>query len=660
VRQVLATLAALGVLGTALFLGWQWLEEGTAEEPEPRAAAAATVEAYLEAWEAGDHVAMALLVRDPPDGFARTHAQLVEALEPDRIELRAGEVVEVVEGRATAPVTIRLLGEELGGEVTWDVEVVLERSRGEWSIVWDHTAVHPDLAPGLVFDTETEPVDRSPILAADGTVLAGTGQLVTFGFEPTAVTDPEAVVEVFEDALPGSGATAERLLGRDDLVDGWFYPVVTVSAERAELAAPTLRRASGVLRRTQEGRAMYADDFALHVVGRVAEATAEQLEELGEPYTAGDHVGQFGLERHFEGDLIGSDLVRIVLRDGPTGGVRHVVSEHQADPSGPVRTTIDVTVQQAIENTLVTVGLPAAIVAVDAETGAILGSASRPLSGYNRAFEGRYPPGSTFKIVTLEALLADGASANDEVECPGQTLVGGLAIRNAGDRDLGTVDLLTAFAESCNTTFARLGAELGADELAAAAERFGFGAEPLSPLAAFGGSFPAPQDTAELGAAAFGQARVEVSPLHLAAVAAAARSGVWHQPYLLADDGPGESRPLSVGVLDLLRTMMRAVVAEGTGTAAEVTGTSFEVHGKTGTAQGPGGVEHAWFAGSWGDVGFAVLVEEGGAGGEVAAPIAARFVDELAGLVEGRPQPTDDDPADEDDGPDEEGDGGDG
>ncbi len=634
-RQAVATLMALAVVGVAVFLGWNLLQDALEGEDEPGSDPAATLTAYLEAWEAGDHVAMALLVRDPPERFSAMHAQLREALAPDRLELSAGELAHPVDGRAVAPVTVTLFGDELGGEVSWEVEVELLRDRGEWAVVWTPQAIHPDLASGLVFDLEDEPVERAPILAADGTQLAGQGDLVTFGFEPTAVDDVDAVVEAFEEALPGSGATAERLLGRDDLVDGWFYPVITVSADRADRAGPILRTASGILRRTQEGRALYADNFALHVVGRVAEATAEQLEELGEPYQAGDHVGQFGLERHFEADLVGSDLVRIVLRDGVGGPVRRTISEHQADPSGPIQTTLDVEVQTAIENALLTVERPTGVVVVDAGSGAIRGSASRPLGGFNRAFEGRYPPGSTFKIVTAEALLAAGMALDDQVECPGQVTVGGLSIRNSGDRALGTISLLDSFAESCNTTFAPLGADLGAEELTAAAERFGFGVEPMVPLTASGGSFPDPTDRAEVGAAAFGQARVETSPLHLATVAAAARTGVWHQPYLLTDDGPGESRQLADGVLDALRQMMRAVVAQGTGTAAEVAGTGSDVHGKTGTAQAQGGVEHAWFAGSWGDYGFAVLVEEGGSGGAVAAPIAARLVDELAVVLEG-------------------------
>jgi cell division protein FtsI/penicillin-binding protein 2 len=660
VRDLLLGVVALAALAGVAYGGWWVLTESDLLGGSGREAAAPddTLEAYVDAWERGDHEAMAELVRTPPEDFVAVHQQLVEGLEVERLSVEPGEATtgdpdEGQSGRARAPLTVTVLlpGER---EVTWDTEVELLRERGAWGVAWTHAVIHPELRSGLVFDREVAAVDRAPILASDGTVLAGSGERVTFGFEPTAVSDPDAFAEAFEEAIPGSGATAERLLSRSDLVDGWFYEVVTVSAARADEASPILREVSGVLRRTGEGRTLLAEGFAQHVVGRVDEATAEQLEQLGPPYEAGDEVGQFGLEQVFETELIGGEEVVVSLRDGVDGPVRHVLDEHSTGAE-PIETTLDVRVQQAIENALVGIERPSAVVVVDAADGAIRGSASRPLSGYNRAFNGRYPPGSTFKVVTAEALLAAGASPNEEVECPGEAIVGGLRITNAGGLALGTTTLQQAFADSCNTTFARLAADrLGGGELGDAARRFGFGVEPDLPLPTFGGSFPDPADTAELGAAAFGQARVEASPVHLASVAAAAADGTWRQPYLLVEDAQGEAIQLSVGALEDLRTMMRAVVTDGSGTAADVDGE--EVRGKTGTAQAEGGaVEHAWFLGSWGGYGFAILVEDGGSGGEVAAPIAGRLVAELAALLEDGAEDSDGD-EDSDDGADSDGD----
>ena len=637
-RDIVAVIVGLAFVAAVGVGGWWWLSDTLDPDEDPGSDLGATVDAYLDAWAAGDHIEMAVLVREPPEDFSRRHQQLRDGLEPTTMTLEAGDITEEVDGRATVPVTVTLELPVIADPVSWDIELRLLREGGEWGVEWSLSTIHPEMQPTWQFGTETENVERSPILAADGTELAGSGTRVTFGFQPAGVDDPQDVVDAFEEAFPGAGARAQREFDRGNLNPDWFYPVITVSEPRADEVSSTLRQANGILRQSSSGRTLLDDGFAAHVIGVVAEATAEQLEELGEPYEPGDEVGQYGLERLFEDSLIGSEVVRIGLREGDDGPLRVVIGEGQEDPSRPIETTIDVAVQRAVENALVGITDPAAIVVVDATSGAIVGSASRPLSGFNRAFEGRYPPGSTFKVVTAEALLAGGAGPDDEVACPGSTVVGGLQVPNAGGKDLGTTTLHTAFAESCNTSFATLGAALGAQALAEAAERFGFGVDPVVPLPAFGGSFPEPGDAAETAAASFGQARVEASPLHLAAVAAAANNGTWRQPYLLADDGPGETRALATGTLDPLRAFMRATVTEGTGTAAAVDGQ--DVFGKTGTAQGTGDVEHAWFIGSWDDLGFAILVEEGGAGSEVAAPIAARLVEELVGLTTGAVDPT--------------------
>jgi cell division protein FtsI/penicillin-binding protein 2 len=650
-RDVMAVLVGLVVLGVVGYGGWWWLSEtlegDEAAPAEPGGDALATGLAFLDAWERGAHDELATYVIQPAaEDLAERHDQLIDAFEPRTLVLTPGALVEDVDGRARLPVAVAVELAELSEPIRWEVELRLLRRQGVWAVDWTLSSLHPELRPTWRFGRESEELDRAPILAVDGTPLAGSGVLVTFGFEPSAVEDADAVVAAFAEAIPGSEARAERELARTDLVDGWFYPVATVSQSRAQDAAPILREASGILRQESDGRTRYEDEFARHIVGVVAEATAEQLDELGPPYEVGDEVGQFGLERRFERELVSGSIVRVGLRDGDEGPLRVVFAEQRAGGSRPVQTTIDVEVQAAVENALIAVGGPAAIVVVDGRDGAIAGSASRPLTGFNRALEGRYPPGSTFKVVTADALLASGASPDDPVTCPAEVTVGGLRVPNAGGIALGDTTLEGAFAASCNTTFAQLAAAAGAEALEAAATRFGFGVEPSLPLAAFGGSFPAPADTAEVAAAAFGQARVEVSPLHLASVAAATTTGVWREPFLLVGDGPGESRQLGTGTRDPLQRMLRTAVTAGTGQEAEVEGA--EVRGKTGTAQGTDGVEHAWFIGTYGPYGFAILVEDGGAGGQIAAPIAGRLVRELidllgSGLGGGDPDATPDD-----------------
>lgn len=649
-REILALVIGLAVVGGLGYLGYGWLIDTTDPDTEEEVVAEGAGEVvadYLAAWEAGDTPTMQQqLTGEPPEDFAQRHEQLVDALAPTSFTVTAGELSEPSDGRATVEVTVEVLPAAAPRPVAWDTTLRLSRNRGTWTVDWSLSTLHPELRPTWEFAAEAEEVARWPILAADGTALADDdGRWI--GFVPGGIEDPDRVVAAFERALPGTGAAAQRELDRGELVDDWFYPVVVVSQARADAAWTLLRRTPGIIepREPPEGqrRALLDLGFARHLVGVVDEATAEQLEELeeqGVDAPVGTHVPQFGLEARFDDRLTGSEVLRVGLREINGGALTHTIDEIQPEGSAPVQTTLDVRVQRAVENALADVDGPAAIVVVDGADGAVRGTASRPLSAFDRARAGRYPPGSTFKLVTLEAALAAGADLDDEVACPGRVVVGGLAVTNAGEKDLGTVTLGEAFAESCTTTFAALGAELGSDSLEEAAERFGFDVEPVHPLGAFGGSFPSPGDTAELAAASFGQARVEASPLHLAAMAAAVTEGVWHQPYVLADDGPGTSRPLATGAAERLRSALTLAVTDGTGRLAAVEGA--QITGKTGTAQAEGGdVEHAWFVGTFEDLGFAVLVEDGGSGGEVAAPLAARLGAELQRLLTGEIDPTD-------------------
>jgi cell division protein FtsI/penicillin-binding protein 2 len=298
------------------------------------------------------------------------------------------------------------------------------------------------------------------------------------------------------------------------------------------------------------------------------------------------------------------------------------------EPVEPLPVTIDYATQLAAEGTIADVPLPVALVAIDSRTGAIRAVANNP-PGFDRALLGEYPPGSTFKIVTVSGLLADRFTPQTPVECPAETRPGDSApFVNADGHDLGTITLTEAFAESCNTTFVDLGFGLGAQAMVEEATRYGFNRTYDPGLPTVGASFPVPQSDTELAASAIGQAQVTVTPLHMATVAAAAYDGTWRPPYLVGE-------PATEGTQELpeaadVPEMMREVVRSGTGTAAAVPGR--DVGGKTGTAEF--GIEdppetHAWFAGFVGDLAYAVVVEGGGVGGEVAAPLAAEFIASL-------------------------------
>ncbi|HYN98844.1 MAG TPA: penicillin-binding transpeptidase domain-containing protein, partial [Actinomycetota bacterium] len=144
---------------------------------------------------------------------------------------------------------------------------------------------------------------------------------------------------------------------------------------------------------------------------------------------------------------------------------------------------------------------------------------------------------------------------------------------------------------------------------------------------AAGGSYPEPRDATEKAAATIGQGRVLASPLHMATVAGAAAGGGWRPPTLTADAAQPERLAMEAAVGENLRALMTGVVNEGTGTAARVPGKP--VAGTTGTAEFGNDrppKTHAGVIGVSGEYAVAVLVEGGGVGGQVAAPIAAKLV----------------------------------
>lgn len=338
-----------------------------------------------------------------------------------------------------------------------------------------------------------------------------------------------------------------------------------------------------------------------------------------------------GLREKYASRLTGTSSARVDLVRG--GKQVATLATAEAKPGEELRTTIDLRVHRAAAAALDTVDKPASLVALRPSTGEILAVVNKP-GGFNRALLGHYPPGSTFKVVTASALIADGMTAGGLVPCPAEQNIGGFPFHNAGFKDYGTIALREAFAHSCNTTFGQLSVErLGGKRLATVAASFGFGG-PVDPgVPAVRAQFPDPKDDTDLASASIGQGRVLTSPLNMATVAAAIADGSWRPPRLVAADllPPVQPRKLEQAVVRALRTLMPAVVVEGTASAVSFPpGTA----GKTGTAEFGSGKEppsHAWFIGYRDDLAFSVIVEGGGAGSTVAAPIAGRF---LSGIAE--------------------------
>ncbi len=415
-----------------------------------------------------------------------------------------------------------------------------------------------------------------------------------------------------------------------DLLEGMRFKQTRDWPERGSILAADGSVLAG------PGGAGGGPDSLTALVGSVKEkASAADLKQLrlGAPYQAGDAVGKGGLEQSFERRLAGSPTAQVEVVDEDGNEVK-VLRRFGGKPGSSVQTTVETRMQLAAESALGNAGGHfAALVALQPSTGAIRAMVNLPTTGFQRATLGRYPPGSTFKVVTTAALLQQGLKPNEPVTCPKDIKIGGVTIGNFEQEQLGTIPFNVAFAKSCNTAFVQLATgRLTGSELAQAASRFGFGVAIAPGIPAVTSRAPTAHGSAELAMSAFGQAQVSASPLQMAAVAATVDAGVWRAPRLLdeqtlstLDARQPSPRPLDPTVADTLRNLMRQVVTSGTAAKA---GLPDGVAGKTGTAEFGTGAKpptHAWFIGYRGDLAVAVVVEGGGVGGEVAAPVAARF-----------------------------------
>jgi len=377
--------------------------------------------------------------------------------------------------------------------------------------------------------------------------------------------------------------------------------------------------------------------------------------------------GATGLEAKENDVLLGNDSRFFVDR------LQQLFANRQQQ-GGAVRLTVNPNAQVAAMKALA--GRTGAVVAIEPRTGAILALASSPsfdpnkLSSHdpagiqktytalnldprqpllNRALAMTLPPGSTFKLITTAAALESGRfNANSTIPGPASIALPGSSHRlgNWTNRACGNqakTSLDNALAISCNTAFAWLGMQLGADELRTQAEKFGFGTSFSVPMIGATSKFPENPDDAQTAMSAIGQFDVQASPLQMAMVAAGiANNGVVMKPYIVSQIlGPNLkvlenatptqfSRAMSETNARALKDMMVHVVARGTGSNARITGVA--VGGKTGTAETkPGSAAHAWFVAlapaTNPQVAIAVVLENGGGAREIsgnglAAPIA--------------------------------------
>ena len=423
-----------------------------------------------------------------------------------------------------------------------------------------------------------------------------------------------------------------------------------------------------------------AGEVGAHVIGYVGEINEDELEaredEGAEP---GWIVGRSGVEAQHESTLQGRPGTRYVEVNaegrivGPFAGVPRVTEEPGAD----IRLSLDLELMEWIHH-IFPDSLNGSVVALDVETGGVLALYSAPsfdpnvFAGvvdraewhrlvedpgsplYHRAVMGKYPPGSPWKLATAAIALELGVvtpTRRMPVSCRGSFVFGNRTYRCWKEEGHGSLALAAAIQHSCNVYFYQLGVQIGLQRMLEAGNRMGFGARCGIDLPQEAkGNFPEgfgywerrygyePRE-GEAVNLAIGQGPNEQTPLKMAQfLVAIARDGSAPAPSLYrpptgAPNDAGWRLNISAGHLEHIREGMRRVTRQG-GTAYRSSLEHFDLLGKTGTAQSGGDrPNHAWFTGMAGTYGAApeivvvALVEFGGSGSGVAAPVVAKAAD---------------------------------
>ena len=582
--------------------------------------------AFVDAWERGDDRAAAALTDNPAAAQKALEASR-KGLDGARLTADAGEITERGDS-ATAATTLSWNVPAIG-RWRYRTRIPLTRDDEEWTVRWSPTIVHPKLDGKTRLGTQVVAQRRGPILDRDGQPLMTDRAVTDVAVETAKVTDASDTAARIGALVKLDPAKLERSIRRAP--KGRFVPVITLRKSEFDAIAEQLTAVPGASVNQREAPLAPTKGFARALLGAVGPATAEQVERSKGRVKPGDEIGQWGLQARFDEQLRGRPTRRIVTRALDDGASLDTLLTRRGRDGRAVRTTLQRRVQSAAESALGARGGKAAVVAVQPSSGDILAVANRPTpSTYDRALEGLYPPGSTFKIVSTAALLRDGLSVDQTVNCPPTRNVGGRSFRNFEGGAAGAVPFRVDFAQSCNTAFVGLSRRLEPAALPQVARSFGLGEEIKLPLTAATSKVPEGADEVARAAMMIGQDKIVASPLAMAGVAATVADGRWRAPRLVRDDPKGEGEPLADQEAATLRELMRSVVTTGTGTAlAAVPG---EPAGKSGTAEYGGGdppPTHAWFVAFRGDVAVAVLVEGGEAGGRVAAPIAAEFLTAL-------------------------------
>lgn len=561
--------------------------------PEPAA------QAFLAAFESND-IAAAAADTDKPDAAATALTEAWTNLQAEALE---AETTSVQVDGDTATVGYTYTWQLPKDRVwTYDGQLNMGRSEGEWVVRWTASDIHPKLGDTQTMSLRSTAAPRARVNERSGTDVLVPGVVHRIKFNAADANDVVASATALSTLLTPFDAsiTAQSIVESATSVDG-DYPVALLRDSDYQPISAALTEIPGVTASDESDLVSTDPTFAPDLVGQVKKAVIDEVD------------GKAGWS---------------VVTTNRNGVDIDVLTDTPPEPSPSFSISLDRNIQVAAQRAVNARTEQAMTVVIQPSTGAILAVAQNPAADRDGpvASAGLYPPGSTFKIITAGAAISSGlASPGSTVPCPGRIVIGERSVPNYNEFALGDVTMSTAFTRSCNTSFAKLASEMAPSALTVAASQFGVGPDyDVVGLPTDSGSVPPAEELVQRTEDGFGQGRVVVSTFGMALAAATVAHGSTPVPNLLVGRDTvitGEHPQIEPAMVDGLRGMMRSVVTSGT---AERIADQGEVYGKTGEAEVDGG-SHSWFVGYRGDIAFATLVVRGGSSDNAVAVTREMF-----------------------------------
>ena len=588
-------------------------------------AAAGPIDTLAEAWSAADAKAFGSAT-DAPDPASGAFTEMNDELLISMAQVSPTGEPKCTDQGCTQTLTVSATLDGLG-DWTYDTDVSTVESGDGWAVHWEPAVLHPKLTEQTTFDRARTVPKRAPILDRRGVQLTSYRAVYRIGVVPGKAKSSS--YPALADLL---GVDGNDLQKRADAAEpDWFVDVITLRKSDYQPVRSRLLKIPGVA--VDPGRLPLTptSEWGRAILGTVSPATAETIRSAGPLAMDTDVVGSSGLQAAYERELAGSPGGGVLLVDAKSGKQQAQLWHVPVAPGKPVRTTLDYRFQDAAERAIAGQTKTTVLVAVNARTGEILADANGPeITSYDTGLIGQYPPGSTFKTVSVAALIDAGQDIDAPADCPSTTVIDGKRFKNYEFTSLPSGSTFAdAIAASCNTTVVDRAHPLSNDAMhQTATQWFGVGAKWDLPLDAYSGSVPKNNSQVDKAASMIGQARVLMSPLGMALVAAAVDSGQARTPSLIVGEGGQPvGEPLPAATDDDLRRIMRMVVTQGT--ASSLRDLPGQIAAKTGTAE-YGTADpprtHGWMIGYRGDVAFACLVVDGEGGNSDAGPVVRRFL----------------------------------